>query len=392
MKNFCLLLFCFCNLGSFSQTTPIEIKFDPENMETCDLGLSDFIESIEYIPLETKDECLIGQGMLFDYDETHIVVKYNESESAYLFDRKGRFLRTIGTKGGGPEEFIDIHNVFLGSDNNSVIIAGLGKALCFNKQGKYLYTTPLPFDDRGTVAYFREFLLRTAESYILKDSSYNVYTLYNQKGYLVKEAIPSIPIFLQEKNSWRISYKCKSITPVYTYQNMPHVREYLNDTVFVINGLNQFKPKYIFNLGKYKITPEIQGDIEHFQDRIRSKFVIVDIIEMSDNLLIQYFHDWNIYSCYYNKKKHKLYKFDSSGYPNDYDGGIDFTSSTMNGQKNQFTQTAFYANDFLSFLEDKKHGSREIKGDKSAVKAFNKLKAKVDPEDNPIIMIIKLKE
>lgn len=67
-------------------------------------------------------------------------------------------------------------------------------------------------------------------------------------------------------------------------KHCPQLYEYLNDTVYVINGLNQFKPKYVLNLGKYKVTPEIEANIMHFEERIRSKAIIVDIIEMSDKL------------------------------------------------------------------------------------------------------------
>ena len=389
MKNIYFVIFCFCSLCVFSQTSPVEIKFDLENMEKSDLGLSDFIESIEYIPLETKDECLIGRGMLFDYDETHIVVTDCDTESVYLFDRKGRFLRTISSKGGGPEEFINTHNVFLDSDQ-TIVIVGIAKALCFNRQGEFLYSTPLPVDDRGTNAYFRGLLLRSAGSYVFRDSTYNVYTLYDKKGRLVKEAIRSVPVPLGKDPNWRISYKWKDITPVYTYRNTPHVREYLNDTVYTINGSNEFKPKYVLNLGKYKVTPEIQADIMHFEERIRSKAVITDIVEMPDKLIMKYFHDWKMYSCYYDKKEHKFYKFDSNGYPNDYDDGIDLLIGGV--QKNRFIQMAFTADKFLSRLEQKKKQNRKIKGPKSAVEAFNKLAKKVDPEDNPIIMILKLKE
>lgn len=390
IKKIILLIFCCSYLGCFSKTTPVEILFDPENMETCDLGLSDFVESVEYIPLETKDECLIGQGMVFDFDETHIIVKDNGCKSAYLFDRKGHFICTIGSKGGGPEEFLSIQNVFIASDY--IVIGSMEKALYFDKKGKYLWSTPFPIDDRHTISYFQEQFLRMAESYVFCDTTYNVYTIYNQKGNLVKEAIASVPIPAKKDPNWRISYVCKEITSIYIYQNMPHVRESLNDTIYVINGLNQFKPKYVLNLGKYKVTPEMQADKDHFKDRIHNKVFILDIIEMSDRLLIQYFYKWNIQSCCYDKKKGKLYKFETNGYPNDYDGGIDFIMTGIKmGQKNRFVRTA-HADEFLSFFEQKKSQDRKIRGPKSAVLAFKKLTSKVDPEDNPIIMIMKLKE
>lgn len=391
MKNTYLLFLLLYSLSAFPQLAPVEINFDLEEMEVCEEGLSSFVESIEYIPLETKEECLIGEGMSFDIDDTHIAVKYNSCESVYLFDRKGRFLRTIGTTGGGPKEYWFVENVFLDPVNDCVVIATPGKVVYFNKQGEFLRSIPFPVDERRTASYFHGQFLRMADSYIFRDSTFHVYAIYNDKGYLLKEAIASIPIPLKKDPRWRLSYKCKEITSVYTYQNMPHVREYLNDTIYMINGLNQFKPKYIINLGKYKVTPEIQADIAHYKDRMQDKVVIVEIMETANSLFFQYVHKWGIHSCRYDKKERKLYKFYTSGYPNDYDGGMDFQVKTLlNGQKNRFVYTCFSVEELISFTEQSK--KRNIKGPKSAAQAFKKLTKRIDPDDNPIIMVMKLKE
>ena len=129
------------------------------------------------------------------------------------------------------------------------------------------------------------------------------------------------------------------------------------------------------------------------QDRLFYKAVIEDIIQIPDGLLMRYFHDWKMYCCYYDKKKHKMYKLNSGGYLNDYDSGMDFTLARMSvSPKNRFVQTAFYADDFISFLEQKKQDGKTPKGPESAIQALQKLAQKVDAEDNPIIMILKLKE
>ena len=395
MKNICLFLFLLCigNAG-IAQMQPIKIKFDPENMRESDKGLSAFIESIEYIPLETTDECVIDKGMVFDYDDTHIIIKDNTCKSAYLFDREGNFQRTIGSTGGGPNEFVDgIHCVYLDEDNHTIIAGTLGKALCFNKEGEILWTTVFPKnEDRSIVAYFQGKFLRSRNSYYFPDSVYPVYTLYDQTAHLLKEAVPSLRMPPLKNKQWRISFATRHIVPVYMYQNMPHVREYLNDTVYKINGLNQFIPKYVFDLGKYKVTPEIQADIEHFADKTYNKVIIAEIIETSQVLLLQYYYKGTIRCCYYDKNDKRLYSFDSLGYPNDYDRGVNFVLNWSRGQKNRFAQTSFSAEEFLFFFKQCQQEKRPVRGPQSAVRAFEKLVKKVDPDDNPIIMIVKLKE
>ena len=109
-------------------------------------------------------------------------------------------------------------------------------------------------------------------------------------------------------------------------------------------------------------------------------------------LLIQYYYKGTIRCCYYDKNDKRLYSFDSLGYPNDYDGGVNFVLNWSRGQKNRFAQTSFSAEEFLSLFEQCQKEKRPVRGPQSAVRAFEKLVKKVDPDDNPIIMIVKLKE
>ena len=64
MHHIALLLglIFFCGGTVLAQPNPIEIKIDPKNMPEGDLRMSDLIESVEYITLETTDKCLIGVG------------------------------------------------------------------------------------------------------------------------------------------------------------------------------------------------------------------------------------------------------------------------------------------------------------------------------------------
>ena len=387
-------LYCICLLNA--KSTPIEIKIDPKDMPEGDLRMSDLIESIEYIPLETTDESILDDNLVYDLNDNHIVAGYYNGKAVCLFNHKGKFVRTIGQKGAGPEEYLYISQLFIDPNNHYIIVIDGLKKIYYNMEGKFLYSSPLSVDnrDRKNELFFREQFLRVAESYIFRDSTYYVYDIYNQTGNLVKEAIPSVPISLKKDSQWRLSYKCKEINPVYIYQNQLHVREYLNDTVYTINGLNQFIPKYVLNLGKYKITPEIQADIKNFENHINNKVVITEIAETSNKLLMHYFYKWKFHSCYYDKKERKVYKFASDGFPNDYDGGIDFLNMyPIYGQKNNYIRTSFQAGEFIDKGEKCLSKKRPAKGPKSAVNRFKDLvMKKVDAEDNPVLMIVKLKD
>ena len=58
-------------------------------------------------------------------------------------------------------------------------------------------------------------------------------------------------------------------------------------------------------------------------------------------------------------------------------------------QKNQYVSCYVHADEFT---DPEKRTKQEPHGPQSAVQAFEKLVKKVEPDDNPIIMIVKLKE
>ena len=391
MHNIVLLLglVFFCGGTVFAQPNPIEIKIDPKNMPEGDLRMSDLIESVEYIPLETTDKCLIGDGVRYDFNDEYIIAGDLHGEAVYLFNRKGKFIRAIGGKGPGPQEFTYIGKLWINNEDQNIMVS-CGKILHFNYKGDYLYATSFPVDDRECDRYFHGNFLRVAESYLLRDSSYYVFNLFDTKGRFVKEAIRSVPIPLIADKQWRIALRVIPIERSYEYDNAIHVRETMNDTIYRIDGLNNFIPKYVFNLGKYRLTPEIQGNLPRFRELASNCVVPQYIAETTNHILIRYkYQDTNCY-CYFDKAEGKTYAFNSkNGFPNDYDGGLDFFFMLNDCQKNQYLSRYIHADEFT---DPEKRTKLEPHGPQSAVQAFEKLVKKVDPDDNPIIMIVKLKE
>ena len=373
MHHIALLLglIFFCGGTVLAQPNPIEIKIDPKNMPEGDLRMSDLIESVEYIPLETTDECLIGDGVRYDFNDEYIIAGDLHGEAVYLFNRKGKFIRAIGGKGPGPQEFTYIGKLWINSEDQNIMVS-CGKILHFNYKGDYLYTTSFPMDDRECDRYFHGNFLRVAESYLLRDSSYYVFNLFDTKGRLVKEAIRSVPIPLIADKAWRIALRIIPIARSYEYDNAIHVRETMNDTIYRIDGLNNFInfiPEYVFNLGKYRLTPEIQGNLPRFRELAPNCVVPQVIIETSRYLLIQYnYQDWYHY-CYFDKAQGKTYAFNSkNGFPNDYDGGLDFPFD-FRCQKNQYVSCYVHADEFT---DPEKRTKQEPHGPQSAIRAFEK--------------------
>ena len=63
-----------------------------------EVNLSELVDSVTYLPLETRKECLLRNTSWFNYSPPYIIC------SRTVFDLNGKFVRTIGSIGQGPGE------------------------------------------------------------------------------------------------------------------------------------------------------------------------------------------------------------------------------------------------------------------------------------------------
>ena len=145
---FCGCLFTACSGGS-SNASSSNMSYSedgvtviPMNARPGDvLNLSDFAESIELIPLETRDDCLIGWIPEIIATKNHYVlisgIGPTDFQHLYVYDKKGKFIRQISSRGQGGEEFLEVRDIDVVGD--SIIKMGDVYALrTFNLEGKQL--------------------------------------------------------------------------------------------------------------------------------------------------------------------------------------------------------------------------------------------------------------
>ena len=124
-----LVLFSSCSGKQTTQQVQEENKSQERSFYTIDLSkdfsgsdnetllLSDIVEDVEYVKLETTDDCLVTNNSftsIFATDEDIYVLNKNyTNEKLFRFDRKtGKFISQIGSIGQGPKEMINPRFVF----------------------------------------------------------------------------------------------------------------------------------------------------------------------------------------------------------------------------------------------------------------------------------------
>ena len=79
---------------------PVHIPFESALNENRPLKLSDIADSVRYIPLETTDASLIRRIKYGNIVKTSKYWLLPFLEDLFQFTSDGKFVRTIGTKGG----------------------------------------------------------------------------------------------------------------------------------------------------------------------------------------------------------------------------------------------------------------------------------------------------
>ncbi|WP_233202169.1 6-bladed beta-propeller [Parabacteroides provencensis] len=116
--------------------------------DTFNVPLSLFLSDYEIIRLENSEEAMVGHSYAFAVSENYIGL-YNSNLKDYkLFNRKGKYIRSISSAGQGPDEYyIAIYDSYIDEENGRIYLLSYraNKLLVFDLEGKPLQHIPFPF-------------------------------------------------------------------------------------------------------------------------------------------------------------------------------------------------------------------------------------------------------
>lgn len=137
------------------------------------LPLDSIVENVEFVKLETTDDCLIGSiSQLLFADSLIIVVDKDISKSIFAFNIKGKLKNKVANIGNGPGEYIETSYVCLVPDKEQIAIidAPQSRVIFYTYDGKYVdMVAEMPF----LYSYFE--YLKSG------NIAYNTYSLFDPK-------------------------------------------------------------------------------------------------------------------------------------------------------------------------------------------------------------------
>jgi hypothetical protein len=114
------MLFNSCNKKETGKYGCDIVKVNPNQAGILDYR--DHFVSTEIISLETNEESLIAQIDKLYYTNDGIIIFDQKAMNIFLFDTDGKFIRKIGSRGAGPDEYSFINDIQF-SPSETVIYA-----------------------------------------------------------------------------------------------------------------------------------------------------------------------------------------------------------------------------------------------------------------------------
>jgi hypothetical protein len=355
---------------------------EPTSVKLSDLGFED----IEYIPLETNEECvipIIGNILVGkDYFLTHFYTKI------FMFRADGSFVTRIGTEGRGPNEFTVVHDVDIDDRNQRIYLVDgwQQRFYVYSERGQILRTFKSPLYAAAGFRFTKDGILCYNMNQFANIA--NSYDLFDTTGIIIKEFPNKYP-WVKAQGAGTYIFSHENI--FYRFNNKLFKKEVYSDTVYVYENL-EFKPHLVIEHGKRLITPKARS--ESTPEYIRDNFITpLNLFEFGDYIYYEFFCTRNgqIEGLSYigSKKTNYQLVFDpEKGLINDIDGGPNVWPKTIKDDNTLIAWVeALKLKIYVASEAFKKSNPKYPDKKKELERLANNLKE----TDNPILMMVKFK-
>ncbi len=370
-----IILFLACSSPKTESDEAIQTVKVAEALEAKqNVLLSEIVDGdIEYIPLETNEECLIGDNPRFYSNKTEIIVF--TKQKVFVFDREtGKYLREIGHYGKDPGGYQNtVYSFPYDEKNDLYYLGGWEQQVYFryNSSGKLVdeitaYSNTKEPDLQNSD--FGEIITSIAP---LNDTCFvghvwNINGKQKTKLIIFNENNHRIKTYPQYKAfEWNIFKDGLNVFHwnglFYEYNNHLNFFERNSDTIFSVSMVN-LMPRYA-----------LEGSI-----------FIEGISETNRFLLLRLQSEDGYYSGIFDKEKNNMVvNKTTNGIENDIDGFIPFQFNSANnnneiiGSREAFEVKLWFEQNPGKMAKLPPH--------------LQKLKD-IKENDNPVLMLVKLKE
>lgn len=331
MKTRIFLFALMVIIGSCSGKN--RLKTEEDTIKTIDLlmeaeseitMLSEIAENIEYIPLETTENSLVGSVTKFIKCDKRIYIK-NSFDEIICFDSEGKFINKLNKLGRGPEEYLLISDFDVTTDNKLLVILAGDKIITFRNTGsEFQFAKSMDLNDpvpsRISIIPGTTNILMSVDPVTGKETSLNI--LINLKGDTLNLK-PNSYLFGEDLKGIR---RMANESLHYVHAENVFFKEEFSDTVFSIDKNSyEFIPCLILDSHGQGLSPKVRYDREYARNHGNKMYWVYSIMESPGYLLYTYEHNMSRNRIIYNKVANTKYKITlNDPFKDDLAGGPPF--------------------------------------------------------------------
>jgi hypothetical protein len=374
----------------------IEIQLSNSHDYKHKFKLSEIAEEVSYIPLETNEKCLIG-GQFSQPVFTEEYIFIESGGVVFQFDRQGKFSRKINSVGQGPSECGA--RDFVANEKKKLIYIFDNWNLSvyiFDFSGKHIKTIKNPFKEKDGLSPSRIGCDKEGNIfYYFGNSRGNMkykYVVLNNEGEFLNES----PNYTTYNIGKRIMEMSMPSYPIYEVGDICYYFDNFNDTIFQINKDYTTSVAYIVKIpNRLSLEDNLRsgaGDIEYSSLSNKNSFCGVE----ADERYLYIYHAYNPYGgenrksffSLYNKQTKQLTENINTNIKNDWDNGEDILMDPYYQDEDEI-YTMLQPFKMKEMLADATKRKEAKFPEKQA--ALKELVDNMEEDDNPFIMIVKLK-
>lgn len=364
----------------------------------CEVKLSEFATDVRLIQLENIAEAMLANVENIELTKDYIFVKF-WMHPVLQFSHDGKFIRNIGLKGNGPEEYNACMKMSIDERSERIYIQTLEfSMMVFNFDGEYVKTIKFPaLEGFNFWIWSRDSMLTSYFEPFLGNESY-VFIEYSEKGDTLQT--------IANRIFWEDNGEFGSISPYeeqnfsYNFENKLHMKGCYNDTVYSYDESNKIVPKYFIDLGKHKLPDDLIYE-RKWTRPLPADLCWTGVHETSNYIFIPYGYHFDQNKpesekeekgcVLYNKNTKEGVAVEESkqgGFIDDFTGGPDFRPIVTNNYTALMLVSAL---DMKQYLNSEQFKNQEVKFPEEKEK-LNQLNKTLKEEDNHFIVLVKLKE
>ena len=218
---------CLCCVLSVSAQKPVVINLAKAISESPkEIMLNELASDIRYVPLETTDDCLMNNEFyIMQYTGEDII-----TSGIFHFDKNGKFLNKIGSKGQGPEEYLQGLFAFGDWKNKLLYVQNWTTLTCYGFASTLVRSVPTPQLNMGAAGLFDEnhILYSNDIYYADKANPIQLYMVDSQNG----KTVSKWRGHLEENKKYGMILTSRDF--MYNYDNSLFYKPALENVIFKI--------------------------------------------------------------------------------------------------------------------------------------------------------------